>query len=108
MAFHHIGVVPLAAVGVGDLEEFPDVDEFVQRVVDRGEADLGKDLASTLEYLVGGHVHVLAGHRLGDDTTLRRQPPPAVAEAIDQRSHACRPSSGRTKRSKRASTCSKL
>jgi hypothetical protein len=79
-----VRVVPLGTGRRSYLEDLAHRHEFVQSVVNRGEADLGeKDLGATVNGLCG-EVDVLTVEDLGDDSSLRREPPITSPQAFQE------------------------
>lgn len=84
MGGRSIWVVTPRAVTGGDLHHFAHVHELVQGVVHGGEADLGENSLGPAVHIVGGEVDVFAGQDLSHNSSLDRETPSPVSQALHQ------------------------
>src|SRR3979411_1279940 len=70
-----IGVVTLRSRTGRQRDPLAPADQLVEVVVDGGQTDFGQPFHSQSVNLVRREMHMLAFEYLGDDPTLRRQPP---------------------------------
>lgn len=79
-----VGVVALRPVAGGELEYLSHIHQFLQGVVDSGEADLGETLLRATVDGLCSEVDVFAGEHLGDDAALSGESPSSIPQPFYQ------------------------
>lgn len=79
-----IGVIPLRTPAGRHLENLAHGYEFVQRVVDSGEADLGQSCLGEVVDGFSRQMHVVSTEHFGHHPSLRRETPTPMPQSLQQ------------------------